>query len=189
MTIVHKTTKKELPKVDREFEKVVNEYYNLVRCSQPSEQNLDRMSEIWAKAEKDKKLGGFLERIDFILAEYDGSNPQSKNEQKKDQAKKDEELQYFLSEHIEVLTTQQIKEREWKKNNSNSRNSSTLIMLCPDASGYQKVTFDDGENGETIDQWSKHKCSECDHSYSEHLNIREDRQDKLGVPDEWYPTI
>jgi hypothetical protein len=177
-----------LPIVNQEFEEVVNEYFNLTRRSKLSEQDLDRISEIWAKAEKDKKLSDFLERIDFILAEYDGSNPQCKNEQEKDraekQAKKDEELQYFLSEHIEVLTNQKIKEREWKKNNSNSRNSFTLIVLCPDASGYQKVVvFDDGENGETIDQWSKHKCSQCGHSYSEYLKIAQEQQKSNGDSD------
>lgn len=182
-------TLKELPNVNQELEKVVNEYYRLARCSKLSEQDLDRMSEIWAKAEKDKSLSGWLEQIDFILSEYDISNPQCKNEQEKDQAEKDEELQYFLSEHIEVLTTQKIKERESKKNNSNSRNNSTFIILCPDGSGYERITFNDSENGETIGQWSKHKCSQCGHSYSEHLMIPQDQQSQTETSDVWYPTI
>ena len=180
---------KNLPNIDQELEKVVNEYYSLVRRSKLSEQDLDRMTRIWAKAEKDERLSAFLDLIDFIFAEYDGSNPQCKNEQEKDQVEKDEELQYFLSEYIEVLTTQKIKEREWKKINSNSRSNSTFIILCPDGSGYQRIALDYGEKGETIDQWSKHKCSQCGHAYSEHLKIGEDRQGKLGVPDTWHPTI
>ena len=183
-------TERELPNVNRELKKIVSIYYSLARRSKLSEQDLDRMSEIWAKAEEDDRLSGWLDQIDFILSEYvsesDRSNPQCKNEQEKDRAEKDEELQYFLSEHIEVLATQKIKERELKKNHSNSLNYSKIIILCPDGSGYERVTFNDGE---TIEQWSKHKCSQCGHSYSEHLKIAQDRQDQTEESDVWYPKI
>jgi hypothetical protein len=189
LDVTNRTTKKKLPNVNLEFEEVVNEYFNLVCRSKLSEQDLNRMSEIWSKAEQDKKLGGFLERIDFILFEFGRSNPQCKNEQKKDQAEKDEELQYFLSEHIEVLTTQKIKERELKINNSLSDNNFAFIILCPDGSGYQRIGFDDGGEGGTIDQWSKHKCSQCGHSYGEHIKIALDKHNEKEVPDVWFPAI
>jgi hypothetical protein len=189
MAVTNRTSK-ELPIVNQELKKVVNEYYKLVRRSKLSEQELDRMSEIWAKAEEDKKLSGWLDQIDFILSEYDKSNPQCKNEQEKDQAEKDEDLQYFLSEHIEVLTTQKIKERELKKNNSNSRSDSTYIIVCPDGAGsHQEITFDDGENGETIREWSKRRCSQCDHPYSEHLMLKSDKQAQTEVSDVSFPAI
>lgn len=189
MTVTDRKSK-ELPIVNQELEKIVNEYYKLVRRSKFSEQELERMSEIWERAQEDERLSGWLEQIDFILADYDKSNPQcTVNEQEKDLAEKDEELQYFLSEHIEVLATQKIKARELKKNKFNSQNNSAFILLCPDGSGYQRIAFSDGGNGETIDQWSKQKCSQCGHSYSEHLKIGHDGQTQLGVSNVWYPNI
>lgn len=164
------TDKEFCKKLPIEYRDLVTEYYKLARQSTLLEKDLDRMSAIWEKADRDEKLSYWLEEVDFILCDFNDFDSQCENEQEKEREKKDEELQYFLSEHLEVLTTQEIKKREWKSKPEKHEQMvvGSTVFLCPDGSGYKRLTRDEYGNGETMAKLGEQKCDRCGHPYLEH---------------------
>lgn len=165
------TYKEFCDKLPIEYRDIVTEYFKLVRQSTLLEKDLESISAIWEKAERDEKLSYWLEEVDFILCDFNDSDSQCENDQEEYREEKDEEMQCFLSEHLKILTTQKIKEREWESKHEKQDQQvgvESTILLCPDGSGFKRLTPDEYRNGETLTQWSERKCNQCGRSYSEH---------------------
>ena len=159
------TNKEFHEKLPIEYRSVVAKYFKIVRQSILSEKDLDIINTIWEKANEDEKLSYWLEEVDFILCDFNSTNSQCENENEKD-----EEVQSFLSEHLEVLTNQEIKEREWKIQPRTSQKIvlTNTVLLCPDGSGFKKLTSDEHSKGETLAELGGGKCRQCGHPFREH---------------------
>lgn len=143
---------------------LLQEYYRLTKSGlSTSEEELDRLANIWKSAEEDLVLSKWLSLIDLLYTNVPFAYEAD-----------DDDRRAYMSEYIGLLANEQL-------DNSNAHLSKTLdqdavcvgsregecVLICPDGSGYvrrssQEITsMSDTER----ENWS---CDRCNSKLSEH---------------------
>lgn len=133
---------------------MVFEYFRISCESIISESNLDRINIIWERAEQDEQLSYALEKIDFMLCDPN--------------IDKYEDMQYFLNEHLEIIVNQKNEEFKYRSKEDKEILLEDTVLLCPDGSGFTRLTIDEFQKGKTIDELGNSDCKKCGHPLKEH---------------------